>query len=190
MANIYENLNDVRIKRGYSYAQLSMLTGISKSALQRYLTGSIGRVPYDMTVAISNALMVPIESVGMTIPVLKKASAGSDSHDNISGRIIVPHDMAECHFAYRVTGSDMEPRMRDGDIVIIRRTSKVKNGTAALVRVGDGELCRRVDMEGGGIVLTANNSAVQTLFYSAEEIGTLPVVILGEIVELRTQSVL
>lgn len=43
-------------EHGVSYAELSKLTGIPKSALQRYATGETGKIPLDRISSIASAL--------------------------------------------------------------------------------------------------------------------------------------
>lgn len=55
-------------RNNWSYADLSKMTGISKSSLQRYFTGETGRIPIDCVEPICNALgLDPAETLGWTI---------------------------------------------------------------------------------------------------------------------------
>ena len=42
-----KRINEAIEKSGYSYPELSKLTGISKSSLQRYATGETKKIPID-----------------------------------------------------------------------------------------------------------------------------------------------
>lgn len=92
------------------------------------------------------------------------------------------------YIALRVKGSSMEPRIMDGDVVIIRLQSKVENGEIAAVFVnGDAVTLKQVKRENEGLWLIPNNSAYKPLFYSKKECAELPVRILGKMVELRAK---
>lgn len=54
-----KNLRKVREKRGLSLDQLSKMTGISKSALQRYETGKTHKVYVNDIIALDSALNYP-----------------------------------------------------------------------------------------------------------------------------------
>ena len=64
------SLNDIAIKlyasfkkSGYSYSELSKLTGIPKSALQRYITGDTKKIPINKLQIICEKLDVDVKSV-------------------------------------------------------------------------------------------------------------------------------
>lgn len=46
-------------RKGYSYGELSNITGISKAMLQRYATGETGKIPLKRIRVIAEALNVP-----------------------------------------------------------------------------------------------------------------------------------
>ena len=90
-------------------------------------------------------------------------------------------------FALRVCGRSMEPRILEGDIVIVRQQEDVDSGDIAIVLVnGDEATVKRVKKQAEGITLIATNTSVyEPHFYSNQEIRDLPVRILGKVVELR-----
>lgn len=81
----------------------------------------------------------------------------------------------------------MEPRILNGDIVIVRRQDNVDNNDIAIVLVNGNEAtAKRVKKQEDGITLIATNTSVyEPHFYSNKEIQSLPVKILGKVVELR-----
>ena len=92
------------------------------------------------------------------------------------------------HIALRIKGNSMEPRMRTGDVVIVRIQPDVENGDIAAVRVnGDEVTCKKISKTDDGIMLIPLNHNYDTKFYSAEQIASLPVSIIGKVVELRAK---
>lgn len=81
----------------------------------------------------------------------------------------------------------MEPRMMEGDVVIVRRQDDVDSGDVAIVLVNGNEATvKRIKKQEDGITLIATNTSVyEPHFYSNKEIQSLPVQILGKVVELR-----
>lgn len=80
----------------------------------------------------------------------------------------------------------MEPRIREGDVVIVRRQEEAETGDTVVVLVnGDSATVKRIKIEPNGIALIPNNPAYDTRFYSAAEVELLPVRIIGKVVELR-----
>lgn len=81
----------------------------------------------------------------------------------------------------------MEPRILEGDVVIVRQQEDVDSGDIAIVMVnGDEATVKRVKKQEDGITLIATNTSVyEPHFYSNQEIRDFPVRILGKVVELR-----
>lgn len=58
MSEISERLLSIILEKEYSYGELSRLTGIPKSAIQRYATGETEKIPIDRLEALAAALGV------------------------------------------------------------------------------------------------------------------------------------
>lgn len=61
MKAIVNRIKERRIELGYSFQDLANLTGMSKSTLQRYETGSIKNIPLDKLKVLASALRVSPE---------------------------------------------------------------------------------------------------------------------------------
>lgn len=80
----------------------------------------------------------------------------------------------------------MEPRMYDGDVVIIRVQSTVEHGEVAVVMVDGSEATvKKVQFLSNGILLQPFNPSYEPIFYSKDEVENLPVRIFGKVVECR-----
>lgn len=89
-------------------------------------------------------------------------------------------------FGLRITGSSMEPRMLEGDIVIVRKQSDVDSGDVAIVMVnGDEATCKKVIKKENALVLVGYNPSFTPIYFTAEEVNTKPVRIIGKVVQLR-----
>ncbi len=79
----------------------------------------------------------------------------------------------------------MEPRIQEGDVVIVRRQNYVENGEIAIVLIdGEEATAKEVKESADGITLIGHNTAVYTPhFYSAQEVKNLPVQIIGRVVQ-------
>ena len=92
------------------------------------------------------------------------------------------------YFALQVRGRSMEPRMKEGDVVIIRQQPDVDNGDIAIVLVnGNDATIKKIGKSSEGIMLVPTNPAFEPIFYNNREIMELPVKILGKVVELRAK---
>lgn len=130
-------------------------------------------------------------SRGVRIPVLGRVVAGipiEAVEEILDYEEITPELAASGEFfALKIRGHSMEPRMMEGDVVIVRRQDDVESGDIAIVLVNGNEATvKRVKKQEDGITLIATNTSVyEPHYYSNKEIEELPVRILGKVVELR-----
>ena len=142
---------------------------------------------------IADAVLDEQEKIqrGIRIPVLGTIVAGVpvEAVEDVLDYEEIPVSMAKQgrHFALRVKGRSMEPRLVEGDTVIVRQESDVDSGRVAVVLVGrEDATLKKVNKSPDGITLIGYNALVyEPHFYSNQEIEELPIQILGEVVELR-----
>ena len=92
------------------------------------------------------------------------------------------------HIGLKVVGDSMEPRFAAGDVVIVRLQPDIDSGEIGIVLVnGDEATIKRVIKQDDGIMLVATNPAYPPRFFSKKEMTTLPVTILGKVIELRAK---
>ena len=130
---------------------------------------------------------------GIKIPVYGEIAAGipiEAIEDIIDFEEITPEMAATGDYiALKVKGDSMAPRILEGDVVIIRRQETIENGEVAAVMVnGDSATLKRIKYADNGLWLMGNNPSFQPIFYSKQECATLPVRILGKMVEFRGKS--
>ncbi len=124
------------------------------------------------------------------IPVLGYVAAGipADAIENIVDWEEIPQAVADKgdYFGLVINGDSMEPRICKGDIVIVKKQSDVESGDIAIVIVdGDEGTCKKVIKNQAGINLVSLNPKYEPIFYTWEEVESLPVVINGKVIELR-----
>ena len=127
---------------------------------------------------------------GVKIPVIGRVQAGIpiDAIEEILDYEEIPEDMAARgeYFGLVIRGDSMLPRMVDGDVIIVRSQPDAESGEIAVVLVnGDDATVKKIKKSENGITLIPLNPAFDPLYYSNEDIETLPVRILGKVVELR-----
>lgn len=130
------------------------------------------------------------ERKGKLINVYGEIAAGIpiEAIEDIIDQEEITLDMASHgeYIALKVKGSSMEPRIMDGDVVIIRLQESVENNEIAAVFVnGNTVTLKRVKRENDGLWLIPTNSAYSPMYYSKKECAELPVRILGKLVEVR-----
>lgn len=128
---------------------------------------------------------------GVRIPILGRVVAGIplEAITDIEGYEEITPKMASLgeYFALKIKGHSMEPQILDGDIVICKCQSDVESGNIAIVLVnGDEATCKQIKKSPEGVTLIGFNPLVYPPhFYSNKEIETLPVNVIGKVVELR-----
>ena len=80
----------------------------------------------------------------------------------------------------------MSPRIMEGDTVIVSKTAEIDTGDIVIALVnGEEATCKRLQKFTGGIALVPLNPNYQPMFFSDEQIETLPVKIIGKVIENR-----
>lgn len=124
------------------------------------------------------------------IPVRGRVAAGTpiemvediQDYEEISKEMVAKGE----HIALKIKGDSMEPIICDGDVVIVRLQPDVESGKIAVVTVnGDDATVKRIKKRPEGLLLIPNNQSYDPMFYSNEDILSLPIRILGMVVELR-----
>ena len=89
-------------------------------------------------------------------------------------------------FGLKIKGHSMEPRICDGDVVIVRQQSDVEDGDIAIVLVnGDEGTCKRIKRYQDSLALLPLNPTYEPMVYTKKQVADLPVKIIGKVVELR-----
>lgn len=90
------------------------------------------------------------------------------------------------YFGMLVDDGCMEPRIQEGDVVIVRRQCTVESGEMAVLQIGRKDaVLKKVLRHPGGITLLSYNPRCRAVTYSQAQIAGLPVTILGKAVEFR-----
>ena len=124
------------------------------------------------------------------IPVLGEVPAGVpiEALQEIIDYEEIPSSMARTgeYYGLRIKGRSMEPRIFEGDVVIIRKQEDVENGSIAIVLVNGQEgTCKKVLKNDNGLTLVSYNPQYDPIFFSWKDVHDLPVKILGLAVEVR-----
>ena len=89
-------------------------------------------------------------------------------------------------FGLKVKGNSMNPRIQEGDILIVKVQSDAESGDIVIAKInGEDACCKRLIKHQDGIVLQSFNPCYAPMYFSREEIQTKPVQIIGKVVENR-----
>lgn len=197
-----ENIKQARMKAQISQDELAKRLGYkSRSTIAKIESGE-NDLTQKKVAAFAKALNVSIDflmdgnrnennSQGTRIPVLGTIVAGIPitAVENIIDYEEISQEMAKTgeYFALVVKGSSMEPKIYEGDVVIVKKQSTVDNGDIAIVLVNGNEATiKQIQRSQSEITLVGFNVAVYPPhIYTNEEIEDLPVNVIGKAVEVR-----
>lgn len=196
-------IKELRTQNGIKQADLAKDINVSQAALSGYETGKyeadintyrLIADYFDVTLDYLLGGVATQKKSGeyIRIPVLGRVAAGIPI-DAIEEVIDWEDINAESagdgeYFGLQIKGQSMEPKISDGDVVIVRRQPDVDNGDIAVVLVnGNDATVKKIKKSPQGVVLIPSNPAYEPMYYSNEEIESLPVTILGRVVELRAK---
>ena len=198
------NLRKLRDQKGISQAELARFLGVARSTVCQYEAErrepdneTLSKLADYFGVTVDYLLgresgQPPKSKKGKWIPVYGEIAAGIpiEAIEDIIDYEEIDDEMAATgeYIALRIKGDSMEPRIKEGDVVIIRRQENVENGQIAAVMVnGDSATLKQVKREENGLWLISSNQAYPPIFYTRKECEQLPVRILGRLVELRAK---
>lgn len=129
---------------------------------------------------------------GVVINIYGRVAAGIplEMIEDIIDTEEIPEDMAKTgdFFGLQIHGDSMEPRMKDGDVVIVRKQDDAESGDTVIATVnGTDATCKRLKKYADGIALIATNPTYDPMYFSNKEIESKPVRIIGRVMELRAK---
>lgn len=207
------SLNDIRNRisqkkseLNLSYQDMSEKTGLSKSTLQRYITGDIRNLGLDKLEILAKALDVTpsylmgwedensepiLENISgiitpikmKRIPILGTISCGNPifADQNYDGYFMIDTNLPEADFVLKAKGDSMiEANIFESDFVFFRKQRDVDNGTIAAVLIDEEATLKRVNKTNDVIILQPCNKNYEPLIYSKDDDKNI--VILGQMV--------
>lgn len=195
-------LKELREARSMSQYALAKELGISQSTVGNWESG-IRQPKTEVLERIAGYFHVSVDYLlgretgerpadSTWINVLGRVAAGipMEAIEEITDKEQISEAMARggSYVGLTIHGASMEPRMREGDVVIVRLQSDAESGDTVIAMVGGGEAaCKILQKTKDGIFLLSTNPAFAPLFYSNRDIEEMPVRILGRVVELRAK---
>lgn len=195
-------IKELRTGLGIKQADLAKALKVSQATMSGYETGKY-EPDLKTLKAIADYFAVSVDFVlggnpmlaaikGIRVPVYAAVAAGIPieaiedivDYEEIDAALAATGDF----FGLRIKGDSMEPRMREGDVVIVRKQDDADTGDIAIILVNGNEATvKKIKKEPSGISLIPNNPAHDIQYYSAADIASLPVRIIGKVVELRAK---
>ena len=197
-------IKQVRQMRKLRQQDLAKQIGVTQSTLSHWENGiyepdisTIRKMCVILQVSadylLGNASVSEPACESVVIPILGTVPAGIpiEAIEDVTGWEEIPAEMCTTgkeFFGLRIKGDSMEPRMRDGDVVIVRKQDSAETGDTVVVLVnGDSATVKKIKYGPDGISLIPTNPVHDVQFYSCADVERLPVRVIGKVVELRAK---
>ena len=197
---IGRNISNLLLKRGKSQKDLCDNLGFSPASVSSWVNGS--RMPLKgkllliaayLGCTLDDLMYDPKEARrkhSYSIPVYARVGAGLplEASEEIIDREEIPEQMASLgdFYGLRIGGDSMEPRIVEGDVVIVRKQDTAEDGDIVIALVnGNDAVCKRLKIYKDGIALLSNNPVYPPMYFSRSDTQDIPVRIIGKVVEIR-----
>jgi repressor LexA len=192
--NIGERIKERRKELGLTADQVADRLGIDRSTVFRYERGAIEKVNHKVLSLLASILQTtPVYLMGLTddidnnfsvenlyqvetkrFPLLGSIACGEPKlTDEYFEAYVIAGTNIHADFCLKCKGDSMiNARIRDGDIVFIRKQSTVDNGEIAAVIIEDEITLKRVYYypDRGKLVLQAENPSYEPFVYVGDEL--------------------
>ncbi len=178
-----ERIKDIRKQKGLSQKELADLCGVHQTAVSQW---EKGRTTPDIT-----SLKKLAKALGVSVELLLGVEPVQDENKILGFSRISAESAAEKlgesdFFALVINSDTMSPTLLPNDTVIVNRREIPVSGELAAVTVGDSDVTvTRIIKKGTSVLLVPENSAYEPLIFSDYEFDSLPVSVLGKVIELR-----
>ncbi|MBQ8002012.1 MAG: helix-turn-helix domain-containing protein [Clostridia bacterium] len=194
-----EKLKNLRKQEHISQQRLADMLGVCQSTVAMWEKGK-NSPEFETLISIAKIFSVSCdyltgtgnEKTAFSIPVLGYVRAGlpTEAVEDIMGYedVVLSENERSEHFALRIKGDSMAPRMMEGDTVIVKKQAEAVSGDICVALVGNADATvKKVIFRDTGLILMPLNSAYDPLFFTPDEVENTPVTIIGKVVELRAR---
>lgn len=200
--NVKDIIKNRRLQLNLTMKELSDKVGVSEGTISRWESGEIQNMRRDKVLKLSSALnLEPGDIMGwdkskiksVRIPVIGMVHAGipTDATEDIIDWEEITPDIASKGeiLALKVNGDCMEPKISEGDVIIVLAQSDCECGDTVVIMVNSHEaMLRKIKkFNDGSINLVPSNPNYPVDRFSRGDIISLPVRIIGKVIELRAK---
>ena len=192
-----ELLIQYEIQNDLSHLDVANKVGVSLSTYYRWINGESTKLKRNTIERLSNVLECDIDSVieetNRIKTILGKVKAGYDliAQQDIEGYVeLGKADAQKGDYFLRVKGDSLEgSHIYDGDLLYVQICSEVPSGSIAVVLIGDEATVKKVKYKNDLMILEASNPKYEARYFTAQEVETIPVRIIGIVRFVRTDFI-
>ena len=192
---MYQNFMKIVTSKGLTPYKVAKGTGISPATLTSWKNGSY-TPKLDKLKLIAAFLEVDLSDItdragrSRGLPILGEIACGTPifAEENLEGYASPCHGISADFCLYAKGDSMIGARIYDGDLVFVRKQSRVKNGEIAVVLVEDSATLKRVYLypEEKKLVLAPENPKYKPLVFIGQELEDIK--ILGKAVAFQSEA--
>ena len=192
-----ELLIQYEIQNDLSHLDVANKVGVSLSTYYRWINGESTKLKRNTIERLSNVLECDIDSIieetNRIKPILGNVKAGYDliAQQDIEGYVeLGKADAQKGDYFLRVKGDSREgSHIYDGDLLYVQICNEVPSGSIAVVLVGDEATVKKVKYKNDLMILEASNPKYEARYFTAQEVETIPVRIIGIVRFVRTDFI-
>ncbi|HIU64654.1 MAG TPA: LexA family transcriptional regulator [Candidatus Avacidaminococcus intestinavium] len=202
MITIGHSLKQAREQADLKQTDVFKLCGISNKTLSNW-ENNVSKPDPESLIVLASIYKISLDhllgytppkkqaSKNIQIPIFEQTNIKLPDYHTITNENYaeISNSLAQTgtFFAVKIKTNDMEPRIYENDIVIVRKQTSVKSGDIALISLSNNlVLTRQVFLyEAGLFLLPFNYRVASPQFYNNQEINYANLNIIGKIVELR-----
>ncbi len=165
-----KRFREKREEKNLTFDQIVLMTGISRSNLQRYESGETGKIPLDAALKIEKALMLPkgyllgysedipsslVSAQKAFIPLIVSTKGMRPVlTDNIMQVATVEGDVQKASYCYYMDDNSMTgARINKGDVIFIKSSESLENGDVGAFIQDDRIIIRKYFHDGKNHIL-------------------------------------
>jgi len=176
-------IKELRTQKKISQQQLADLCNVHQTAVSQWENGR--------TLPDRNSLQLLAHVFGVSVELLLGLEKPKDENlipgfEKINAEAAEEKLGSANFFALTINDNSMAPTLLFDDTVIVNRRCEILSGDIIAVAIGQSDLSvKRVIKKGTSLMLVPENPAFEPMLCSENEVETLPVSILGKVIELR-----
>jgi len=191
-----ELIREYKQKTGVSDSEIARRAGVTRSTVARWMSGEIRKVSAETMENLSSMVGYNIEpllmgmDIAVKLPVLGYVKAGYDlfAEESYLGEEEASlQERRRGDYYLKVTGNSMQGEgIMDGSLVLVKKCDAVESGTISVVLIGPEVTVKKVLYKDSMMILEAANPDVENRYFSAQEVRSIPVQILGRVLSCKT----
>lgn len=180
-----------RSKNNLSLDEVGSAVGVSKSTVSRWESGVIKKISVEKQMLLSDLFDINVPdflNYYFLKPILGSVKAGYNlivNQDILGYEEVSKHEYDNGDYFLRVQGDSMTgSRIHDGDLVYIKQTQEIENGSIGVILIADEEVTlKKVIFKDDLIILEASNPSYETRYFNQEDLKSGHLKIIGKVLK-------